>query len=620
MSMRPSTRSRSGVAKESGKGMTDGGSSVDVPPPSLDRVLLEATAMDGRQQVGTGELWVSTSDSSSCNSIAGDDVEVQPVDQGVDVGGTVAGQVLDELPHSGPTAVGKNLEPVSAAGVSQKGNENIHRGPRAPLADRVFVEMPQSKSAAVGVDRSHVSGAVDTQMGEAVGNKAPWVNLFKDNRNLGQGIRLEKWDSGDDMLQIDEEDVDDIEEAWGYCLVGQFAGRFPGMAAVRTIQAGWKVKCKHWIHRSGWIVFKFDTLEDRLSVLNGGPYFIYGRNLMLKNMPKCFRFGGEEIAIVPLWVQLPGLPLDCWNVRALSKIVSRIGKPITTDRLTHTKERLSFARVLVEVDASKELVTSVEMKLPTGDVYKQSVVFEYTPKYCKKCKSFGHLDGDCNLEGRKQSVYVPKKMVRPAAVTVNNKGEGAGTSKVAMDTAGVPAPLLVQSVAQEVGVPSDVVLDGGSMPSLVVPQMDLPPGNNPLPPGKSALPTSSVLRPVVSESKQDAEANPLAGQRSEGAKIRNKGKQKKTSDLGQDSADRPISVNLKGPSARMRESSNLSPMEKDTGVVVRGLQAVVKEKRPNCLEVEGGAPGVLVSSVDRTPLSASVSKGKSKGKSLQPSK
>ena len=106
---------------------------------------------------------------------------------------------------------------------------------------------------------------------------------------------------------------------------------------------------------------------------------------MLKIMPRCFRFGGEEMASVPVWVQLSDLPIDCWNGRALSKIASRIGKPITTDKMTCTKERLSYARVMVEVDVSKVLVTSMEIKLPTGDIYEQRVVFENVPKFCKKC-------------------------------------------------------------------------------------------------------------------------------------------------------------------------------------------------------------------------------------------
>jgi len=159
-------------------------------------------------------------------------------------------------------------------------------------------------------------------------------------------------------------------------------------------------------------------------VLNGGPYFAYGRNLMLKIMPRCFRFGGEDLATVPVWIQLPDLPLDCWNVRALSKIVSKIGKPVTTDMLTRTKERISFARVLVEVDASKELVDVVTVKLPTGVVYDQLVVFEFAPKYCKKCKTFSHGDVGCNkeMEGSRYPVFVPKRKSQPGGVDMRPLG------------------------------------------------------------------------------------------------------------------------------------------------------------------------------------------------------
>jgi len=83
------------------------------------------------------------------------------------------------------------------------------------------------------------------------------------------------------------------------------------------------------------------------------------------------------------------------------------------------------------------------------------VVFEYTPKYCKKCKSFGHVDGDCNkaVAGRRYSVYVPKRMAKPGGEGVNyNKDTGgnkrdanASVGKLkqrvasAMDTAGPTA-------------------------------------------------------------------------------------------------------------------------------------------------------------------------------------
>ena len=224
------------------------------------------------------------------------------------------------------------------------------------MADQVFDHMPHPCPTGPD-DKLGAANNVRAQVGSVGAAKvAPWVNLFKDNRNLGKGILLEEWEVEGDLVKLEEDDVDVVEEAWGYCLVGLFAGRFPGMAAVRKLREGWKVECTLWRHRSGWFVFKFQSEEDRRAVLNGGPYFVYGTNLILKILPRCFRFEGEDVSSVPIWIQLPGLPLDCWNARSLGKIVSKVGKPITTDRLTLTKERLSFARVLVEVDASTEIV------------------------------------------------------------------------------------------------------------------------------------------------------------------------------------------------------------------------------------------------------------------------
>lgn len=85
------------------------------------------------------------------------------------------------------------------------------------------------------------------------------------------------------------------------------------------------------------------------------------------------------------------------ELKCLGKIASKVGKPILTDKLTSTKERLSYARVLVEVDESKELVQTNHMKLPTGKSRNQEVVYEHIPKFCATCKMSGHLTAGCNV-------------------------------------------------------------------------------------------------------------------------------------------------------------------------------------------------------------------------------
>nr|GEU52434.1 hypothetical protein [Tanacetum cinerariifolium] len=68
---------------------------------------------------------------------------------------------------------------------------------------------------------------------------------------------------------------------------------------------------------------------------------------------------------VPLWVKILNVPFEAWNVHGISRIASRIWNPIIMDRITtymcdRAYGRASFARVLIEVDATQELADSVE--------------------------------------------------------------------------------------------------------------------------------------------------------------------------------------------------------------------------------------------------------------------
>lgn len=244
------------------------------------------------------------------------------------------------------------------------------------VVDKVSTKIPDSKST--------------------TNTKATYVSLFKDNRNNSHGMKLEVQASEDDEVSFEEDEVDDVNRVWGYCLIGYIAARFPGKSALLKLCESWKVKFQFHIHTSGWLVFHFENQQDRDLVLNGGPYFVFGCPLLLKVMPQCFEFDDEDISILPVWINLPSLPLELWNAKALSKIVSKVGRPISTDRLTQTKERISYARVLVEVDAAKELVRSVHLKLPNGKKREQEVLFEFEPKFCASCKVFGHTSSICS--------------------------------------------------------------------------------------------------------------------------------------------------------------------------------------------------------------------------------
>lgn len=116
---------------------------------------------------------------------------------------------------------------------------------------------------------------------------------------------------------------------------------------------------------------------------------------MLKRMSRCFKFDSFEISLAPVWVKLPFLPLCLWTNTTLGLICSKVGRPLHTDHMTFTKDRVCYVRVLIEIDAAKPLVHEVPVKVGDSE-WIQLVEYEFEPIYCSTCMKFGHASGDCS--------------------------------------------------------------------------------------------------------------------------------------------------------------------------------------------------------------------------------
>jgi hypothetical protein len=225
-----------------------------------------------------------------------------------------------------------------------------------------------------------------------------WRNLFANNRNITSCPKLSHYSaftetSGCDLVG---DDLDDKCDFWKLCLIGYVAGRSPGYKALQNVIVNsWKCEASLIMHESGWLIYKFATDADKLSILTGGPYLVYGRPLILRSMPAFFDFSYSTMHTVPVWVKFPNLPLQCWSLKCLSKIASVLGKPVQSDMLTHTMSRLSYARVLVEVNLLSDLPYSIDINLPNGSLLKQQVIYETLPRFCKQCRILGHLTSSC---------------------------------------------------------------------------------------------------------------------------------------------------------------------------------------------------------------------------------
>ncbi|KAL2232352.1 UNVERIFIED_CONTAM: hypothetical protein Sindi_1415200 [Sesamum indicum] len=242
-----------------------------------------------------------------------------------------------------------------------------------------------------------------------------FAGLFSTNCRLTEENKLTKYAVDDGPLTLGSDDLLDVRTKLGFCHVGYIAGKFPGLKAIRALSQSWGASFQQY--ESGWLIFRFPREEDGQRVLAGGPYFVYGRPLLLKHMPECFEFKEDDISLTPVWATLPLLPLECWHPTALEKIGSRLGTPIAMDTLTMKMERVSYVRILVEVDASQKLKDEVEFVMPNGITRKQSVVYEFTPKFCTSCNRFEHLQETCQGLTAVPPVVVPAAASPAAAPT-----------------------------------------------------------------------------------------------------------------------------------------------------------------------------------------------------------
>ncbi|KAL2226158.1 uncharacterized protein LOC105160077 [Sesamum indicum] len=206
-------------------------------------------------------------------------------------------------------------------------------------------------------------------------------------------------------------------------------------------------------------------------------------------MPDCFEFKEDDISLTPVWATLPSLPLECWHPNALGKISSRIGSPIAMDSLTMKMERVSYARILVEINASKKLIDQVEFVMPNDITRKQPVVYEFTPKFCTDYHKLGHLQETCQGAHLQVVAAAPAKQAEAkkpqttewTIVQRRNKGK-------AIDTAAKPAVEGHQPIS-----PTASKVDKGRMSTKVPHSLKLQDREVPLPTDSDSSSTDSPM-------------------------------------------------------------------------------------------------------------------------------
>lgn len=177
-----------------------------------------------------------------------------------------------------------------------------------------------------------------------------------------------------------------------------------------------------------------------------------------------FCFEKEVSKEVLLWVRLPKLPLTYWSGDSLSRIGSVLGKPICVDECTSQQKRISYARMLVEIDITQPLTYKIQIKGEGGLMLDQQVLYEWAPMSCQKCHKVGHIcmekKQDIVTQNQKQKQWQPKD--KGKGVMVESEGVKEDWSKPKKSTTSIQVEhlqVLTTNTFQEL----NSILEGGNL-------------------------------------------------------------------------------------------------------------------------------------------------------------
>ncbi|KAL5170000.1 hypothetical protein HKD37_11G031783 [Glycine soja] len=204
--------------------------------------------------------------------------------------------------------------------------------------------------------------------------KKLWVDVISGNRIPSNGAAIEyfapKVVEGEIEVEIEEEDILSELKYWETTLIMYVLGRELSMNAVKQYMM------KFW---------SFVQL----------PEMYYHED-------------GDMLRTLPVWVKLPNLPLYLWGTKSLGKIGSALGNPLFTDECTANKLRVSYARILVEIDVTQKQRENITIRDKEGNKITQPVEFEWKPKFYELCQKAGH---QCKEKPNKQWREKPKSEV-----------------------------------------------------------------------------------------------------------------------------------------------------------------------------------------------------------------
>ena len=172
------------------------------------------------------------------------------------------------------------------------------------------------------------------------------------------------------VLVIQPEQISEDVEYWkNHALICKFLGLRLSLPVLDSwVRRVWNPEGNMEIvlAANNYFLVIFSCMSDRNRAFEGGPYFFNQVGLFIKPWHMGFNSAEEIPSRVPVWVQLPRLPLEFWREDILHSISLLLGKPVRASTQTQDHKVISYAHICVEVDLTNQLLDSMEIRMGTS--------------------------------------------------------------------------------------------------------------------------------------------------------------------------------------------------------------------------------------------------------------
>lgn len=153
------------------------------------------------------------------------------------------------------------------------------------------------------------------------------------------------------------------------------------------------------IKQSGIFLLRFNSEDEVNRILAPPLNFVFDKPLLLKKYEIGMKLGKKVFTEVPCWIRFPGLALQYWTPAVLSRMTSKLGKPLLANSATIQRTRMEHHAFMVELNQTEQIVSEVKLRV-RDELILQQVVYDWHPKPCSICDKWGHLTEACDPERR----------------------------------------------------------------------------------------------------------------------------------------------------------------------------------------------------------------------------